>query len=240
MRRLNERLAHAPELLDEPTHEPAELAHSLRQVAQVNRWLGGRRAVLHALRDLLHGGSPHAILDVGTGSADIPLAIERWARSRDLDVHITATDLHPQMRAIAAANTAHATRIDIAAADALELPYADDSFDIVLLSLTLHHFEPAAQIRVLREASRVARRAIVVNELERCWPNYVGALLLSWSLWRSNRLTRHDGPLSVLRSFRTHELRRLATGAGLRIESLRRAFFYRIVLIADTSAHHHA
>jgi SAM-dependent methyltransferase len=155
-------------------------------------------------------------------------------------VHITATDLHPQMRAIAAANTAHATRIDIAAADALELPYADDSFDIVLLSLTLHHFEPAAQIRVLREASRVARRAIVVNELERCWPNYVGALLLSWSLWRSNRLTRHDGPLSVLRSFRTHELRRLATGAGLRIESLRRAFFYRIVLIADTSAHHHA
>lgn len=229
---MRRRLEHAPELLDEPYHDRAELEHSLDQVAEVNRLLGGTRAVLRTLDEIGPRTGDLSILDIGTGSADIPIAIERWARERSRTVHITATDLHPQMIEIAADRARNIPSIRVEPANALDLPYDAGAFDIVLLSLTLHHFERNDQMRALRNAARVARRAVLVNELERCVPNYVGARLLAATRWRGNRLTRHDGPLSVLRAFRVAELRELAEGAGLKVEDIRRRFFHRIVMVA--------
>jgi ubiquinone/menaquinone biosynthesis C-methylase UbiE len=233
------RLEHALELLDAPRHDPAELEQSLDQVAEVNQLLGGRRAVLRALAPLLGGSATTSILDLGTGSADIPLAVARSARRHGVAVEILATDLHPQMRAIARTRTQAVPEIRIGAADALALPFANDAFDVVLLSLTLHHFEADDQVTALREAARVARRAVIVNELERCRINYVGARLLAATRWRANRLTRHDGPLSVLRAFTRAELADLARSAGLDRVRVSRHFFYRLVLVADTSGPAH-
>jgi SAM-dependent methyltransferase len=234
---LTRRLEHAPELLDEPAHAPGELEQSLAQVAEVNRMLGGTRAVLRALRPFAAPGSELRVLDIGTGSADIPVAIARWASRRKAAVRIVATDVHPQMRRIAAAVTAPFARvISVEDADALALPYADDDFDVAILSLTLHHFDGDDPITVLREAARVARRAVIINELERCRANWYGARLLARTRWRGNRLTRHDGPLSVRRAFTPDELHALARRAGLRVTSLDRRFFYRLVLVADTRA----
>ncbi|MGH7447214.1 MAG: methyltransferase domain-containing protein, partial [Longimicrobiales bacterium] len=168
------RAEHAPELLDRPHHDRAELEQSLDQLAEVNRLLGGHRAVLRTLAAIAPASPSWSILDIGTGSADIPIAIDRWARRRRLDVRITATDIHPQIREIAAARTREQPAIRIEEADALDLRYGHDHFDFVLLSLTLHHFERYDQIRAVREAARVARHAIIVNELERCTPNYIG------------------------------------------------------------------
>lgn len=226
------RREHSTELLDAPCHDRAELEQSLDQVAEVNRLLGGTRAVLRTLDAIAGARADLRILDVATGSADIPLAIAEWARKRDMNLRITATDLHPQMRAIAAERTRGCADIHVESADALDLPYPDASFDVVLLSLALHHFEPDDQLRALREAARVARDRIVVNELERCLPNYLGARLLAVTRWRANRLTRHDGPLSVLRAFTGTELRSITVRAGLRVLSLRRHFFHRLVLVA--------
>src|SRR5690606_13028054 len=94
-----------------------------------------------------------------------------------------------------------------------------------------------APVRVLRELGRVAR-AVVINDLERNWQNHVGAQVLARTLWARNPLTRHDGPLSVLRSFTAAELASLAHGAGLQDVRVRRYFFYRLVMTArsDTPA----
>ncbi|HEU4798026.1 MAG TPA: nucleotide-binding protein, partial [bacterium] len=67
---------------------------------------------------------------------------------------------------------------------------------------------------VLREIARVAREAFVVNDLVRSWAAYAGAWLDSRMLGRG-RLVKHDGPLSVLRSFTIPELREMAGLAGL-------------------------
>jgi ubiquinone/menaquinone biosynthesis C-methylase UbiE len=229
------RLANAVELLDAGHHDVAELEESLDQVAEVNRLLGGQRAAWHGLAPLLDTHVVTSVLDIGTGSADIPLDLDRRARHKGVRLSVVATDIHPQMRAIARRRVADRAAISIGAADALALPYSDRSFDVVLLSLTLHHFEGADQLRALREAGRVARRAVIVNELERCRANYYGARFLAATRWRRNRLTRHDGPLSVLRAFTTAELRELAAAAGLRIERLERRFFYRLLLVLDRS-----
>lgn len=225
------RTEHAPELLDEPEHDVTELARSLDHVAQVNRWLGGSRALLKHLAPFLADASTTSILDVGTGSADVPRRIVDWARKHGRSVHVRATDVHPQMQALAAERCARYPEITVERADALGLPYEDKSFDVTLLSLTLHHFDGAAQARVLTEAKRVARRAVIVNELLRSPLNYAGARLLAATWWRRNRLTRHDGPLSVLRAFEPEELIALAREAGLKPQ-LHREFFQRIVLVA--------
>ena len=228
---MRHRLEHATERLDAPHHDRAVLEESLDQVAEINRLLGGTRAVLRTLDRLPLPARSVDILDIGTGSADIPIAIDAWARRRSRTVRITATDLHPQMREIAAERTAAIPSISVAAANALHLPYVDDSFDVVLLSLTLHHFERDDQIRGLREAARVARRAVIVNELERSLPNYIGARILARTRWRRNQLTRHDGPLSVLRAFTRHELHDIATVAGLDVRWVRRHFFFRLIMV---------
>ena len=226
------RLQHAEELLDAPRHDMAELTESLGHVASVNRWLGGVSAALKYIKPLFReDGSAIRILDIATGSADIPVAIARYARKRGAAAEIIATDVHPQMLAAARLRCHAFSEISIQQADALALPYKDASFDAVLLSLALHHFEGADQLRVLREMARVSRNIIVVNDLARTRLNYLGSRLLQMTAWRHNRLTSHDGPLSVLRSFTVRELQDLAARAGLH-GKVRRHFFQRIVLVA--------
>ncbi len=223
------RVTHAQELLDQRQPDLDLLEQSLAHVAQVNRWLGGDRSVLSALQQG-NSQTPLELLDVGTGSAALPRRIVRWARRSNRPIAVRATDIHPQTLELARHACRDYPEIVVEAADALRLPYANRAFTHALLTLTLHHFEDTEQVTVLRELVRVSRLAAVVSDLERGWPNYVGARLLAATWWRRNPITRHDGPLSVLRAFRPEELRTLARAAGLRAE-VRRTFFYRLVLV---------
>jgi len=228
------RIAQAEELLDQPGHEPGELARSLEHVAQVNRFLGGNRSVLRAVRRAIPDGG--TVLDVGTGSADLPRALVRWSRRAGVPMRVAATDVHPQTLAIARAACASYKEITVEPADALALPYANGQFDVALLCLTLHHFSDAEQRTVLGELARVARKAIIVSELERGWMNYLGARLLAATWWRRNAITRHDGPLSVLRAFTATELARIASNAGFHAFTVRRHFFFRLILQIDVDS----
>jgi ubiquinone/menaquinone biosynthesis C-methylase UbiE len=225
-----QRLRGVEERLDEAEHDPRILRQSLSQIDAVNRFLGGRTSLLHHLDQMLPRGAHSRILDVGTGSGDMPRVIARWARTHDRNVSVVASDTHPQMLDIARERSAEYPGIMFQEADALNLPFADGSFDCALLSLTLHHFEDDQQIRVLREMQRVSSRGIIVSELERNWPNYAGAKLLAGTVWRTNRLTRHDGPISVLRAFTRAELQAIAERAGLPAPRVFRHFFFRLVL----------
>ncbi len=226
---MKQRRTGAAEYLDEQGHDEAVLAHSMRQVADVNRYLGGTRATVRAVEDLLPADGTATVLDVGCGAGDITAALANRVQRRD--VRITAIDLHPQILALARERLRALNHVCLARSDALALPFADRSFDVAMMSLTLHHFEDDAPVAVLRELGRVAS-AVVINDLERNWQNRAGAHLLAHTLWARNRLTRHDGPLSVDRSFTAAELSALAHSAGLRDVRVRRRYFYRLVLTA--------
>ncbi|MBX6362491.1 MAG: methyltransferase domain-containing protein [Gemmatimonadetes bacterium] len=229
------RVLHAEERLDEPRHDAATLERSLAHVAAVNRWLGGWRALRGHLGALLPATRPARVLDIGTGSADGPAMLARWARSTGRALHIVATDVHPQMLEVARRRTGAFPEIRVQAADALALPFPDRSFDAALLTLTLHHLEGDDQLRVLREMARVATW-VVVGELDRSWLNYIGAKLLAWTLWRRNPITRHDGPLSVLRAYTAAELLELARAAGLVRPRVSHHPFQRLVLVGGGAA----
>lgn len=207
------------ELMDRPDADPVELARSLADLRSVNRWLGGRRVVLRHLSRLLppEPGREYSLLDVATGSADIPLAVLAWARRTGRRVRITATDVHPATLEEARRRARPHPEIAVEAADALRLPYPDGAFDVSLLCTALHHFdEEGDAAAVLRELARVSRRGVVVSDLRRTRLAFLGARLLAATVWRSHPITRHDGPLSVRRAFTVAELRGLAERAGLR------------------------
>jgi ubiquinone/menaquinone biosynthesis C-methylase UbiE len=224
------RLEHAAERLDAPQHDANELAESLAQVAGVNRWLGGARSFLHHLERAMPVRGPLTLLDVGTGSGDLPRAAVRWARTNGRTLRVLATDAHPQMLELARKRSGEFPEIGFARVDARRLPFQNGSFDCVMMSLTLHHFEGDDTVAVLRELKRVSRTAVIVSELERNWPNYLGARVLSATIWRGNRLTRHDGPVSVLRAFTRAELLALGRAAGLPSPRVWRHFFFRLIL----------
>jgi len=115
--------------------------------------------------------------------------------------------------------------------DALDLPFRDASVHASISTLTLHHFPEDQAVRLLEEMRRVARHRVVVNDLERHRLNHLSARLLAATLWRGNRLTRHDGPLSVLRSFTADELLALGRRAGLRNPVVHRHVPWRLVLV---------
>lgn len=233
---LRHRLAGAEERMDAPGADRRDLAASLDHIGAVNRWLGGTRSVLKHLPSLLPpAGRSTRVLEVGTGNGNIARAIGRWAARNGRRVRIAAVDNHPDTLEIARDRSVEQPEIRLLLADARRLPFADGSFDAGCIALTLHHFEGPEQSRVLAELSRVCRGNVLVAELERSWRNYLGALALAGTVWARNPLTRHDGPLSVRRSFRAPELLELGRAAGLRSPRVRRHFFGRLVLIAGGS-----
>lgn len=224
------------EQMDAPDVDPAQLERSLNDLRSVNRWLGGTRVLLRHLAPMLrrHGAAVATILDVATGSADIPLEIARWALRRGVRVRITATDLHPATLAAARRNTAECEEIRVEAADALDLPYRDGAFDFVICSTALHHFDARADaLQVLREMHRVALRGVVVNDLARSRAALLGARLLAVTAWRHHPITAHDGPLSVRRAYTPAELRDLARDAGLAGARVFSHFPFRVALVLD-------
>lgn len=209
-----------------------ELVENLRDIRRANRWFGGTGAVLRAVMPVLRASAgrnePVRILDVATGSADIPLAIADRAAREGWKVEIVATDIAPDVLAVARAAERPGT-ISIENADALALPYEDGAFDIVTLSLALHHFEPDDGLRVLEEMRRVGRRSLIVNDLERSRMGLAGAWLFSRALTR-NGMTRHDAPLSVRRAYTPAEAAAIARAAGWRETNVRRVIPFRYVL----------
>jgi ubiquinone/menaquinone biosynthesis C-methylase UbiE len=213
------RLSGAVELLDGPLDDRPALVGNLRDLARFNRRLGGIRLTTSAVDALAPGSAPLAVLDVGTGGADIPLALIERGRAEGRLVRVTGIDNRPEVLAAAAVADPRITgtgELALHVGDGLALPYPDDAFDIVHASLLVHHLEPAAARALLAEMARVARVGVVLNDLVRGRRFLLGAWLLTRLL--RNRFTRSDAPLSVRRAYTVSELTALLATAGLRVE----------------------
>jgi SAM-dependent methyltransferase len=220
----------ARELMDDPIESLAELEANLADIEFANRIFGGVAPVMREVRRC--GGG--TLLDVCCGSADVPLAIVRDARRRGAQIAVTLLDRSVQMLTVARARARGVPDVSFSAGDATALPFADAAFDVVTCNLALHHFEPESARALLRELRRVARVMPVVCDLRRSRTAYAAAL--AWShIFSRNRLTRHDAPLSVRRSYTPREARMLAIAAGWPAPRVRPEAFFRMT-IADTSS----
>jgi len=163
-----------------------------------------------------------SLLDVGTGTGDIPSRLVREAARRGVRLRVLGLDDHPELVA--------ATRewpIEAVTANALALPFADRSIDIVCCSQVLHHFEQRDALQLLREMHRVARRCVIVADLRRSWLAAAALWLISFPLG-FHPVSRHDGVVSIFRGFTGAELRTLVREAVGEDAKVRRRFLFRV------------
>jgi ubiquinone/menaquinone biosynthesis C-methylase UbiE len=215
-----DRLSGAEELLDGPLDDRGALVGNLRDLARINRRFGGARLTTAAVESLAPGRAPITVLDVGTGGADIPLALIDHGRATGRLLTVTGIDHRPEVLEAAAVAQPRVTatgELALHVGDGRALPYPDGAFDVAHASLLLHHLEPDAVRALLGEMARVGRLGVVVNDVVRNRRGLVGAWLFSHLLTR-NRFTRYDAPTSVRRAYTVAELTALLATAGLRVE----------------------
>ena len=216
------------ELMDADDLAPEVYTAVMHDLARVNTLTLARRPTLRfidrvALRyDVI--GVPLRILDVGYGDGDMLRAIAKWAVRAGLAVTLVGIDLNPRSAA-AARQTAGAIAIDYRTGDYTAL--AGEQWDVILSSLVAHHMTHVQLIGFLRFMEAEARAGWFVNDLHRHGFAYRGFPLLA-RLTRWHPIVRHDGQLSIARSYRPREWVPILKEAGITGATVSRAFPFRL------------
>jgi ubiquinone/menaquinone biosynthesis C-methylase UbiE len=203
----------ATELMDDLSRPVAEFDQAYRELASINRKLGGIRAI----ERFLPRKQGLTVLDVAAGGCDIGDAL---AETRSCKV--ISLDLNPM-------GLRHSRHTRSVVGDGTLLPFADGAFDAVICSLSFHHLTDTECEQVLREMWRTSRDCVLVNDLHRHPVAYASIRVLS-QLFSKSDMVKHDGPVSVLRAFRPSELSAIARRAGVPAE-VHRSFPFRLVLM---------
>lgn len=215
-----------PELLDSDAATPAEVQQTLADLRRINRWFGGisttQRMLEQVVARLGKRSSDHGeltMLDVGAGSGDVSLTAARQIRP-PAQIRVTLMDRMP----------AHLPRngTGTVAGDALALPFLDNSFDLVTCSLLIHHLEREQIVQFVNQALRVARVAVLLNDLRR-EPLHLALMYAGYPIF--SRLTLHDGIASVRRAYTPQELTSIlgnTDAAGVEMEN---RYLYRMGII---------
>ncbi len=209
-----------PELLDDDLGTPAEIAASLRDLQRINDWFGGTRTTTKLLRRIAQQGDLRSLtlLEVGAGSGYVPEAARRRLAGQGIEVRATLLDR--------VSSHLPDNGVPAIVADAQQLPFCEDAFDVVSFSLVVHHFEPETLLRVASEALRVARLAVLINDLIRS-RLHLALTYAGFPLFRS-RITRHDAPASVRRAYTLEEMRSILSRTAARRVEFSTHYLYRM------------
>jgi len=203
-----------PELLDEHDAPHDHVERSLRDLRRFNSLYGGASAYRRLLRRV--APPPQSILDIATGTADSIESVSGFRVGVDFKI-----DHLLYMR--------NGSEVHRVVADALRLPFRDNAFDVVTSAHFFHHLTPDENRRMLRDALRIGRRGVIVNDTRRHYIPYLFVRLLGL-LRLVGPITRNDAPASVLRGYTIDEVRAIAKDTGAARFEVVRAWPFRFGL----------
>ena len=222
------------ELMDDADLDAGEYARVLRDLARANRLTLAGRPTLAFLDAVIaqHPArtEPLRILDVGFGDGDMLRRIAKWARRRGVTVDLVGIDLNAKSAAVAKAATPGDMPIVYHTGDYRNL--ANEHWDIILSSLVTHHMSDGERTEFLTFMAKHATLGWMVNDLHRHRLALIGFALLSHiCMWHP--IVRHDGQVSVARSFRPADWHAMLAQTGLtRVAKVDRYFPFRLCVIA--------
>ena len=217
----------ADEMMDADGLDPAIYARVLTDLAKVNTLTMARRPTLGFLDRVLkaHSSGPLKILDVGFGDGDMLRAIQRWGGRRGVKLTLVGIDLNPKSAVIAQAATPVGMAIDYRTGDYAAL--SGEGFDLIVSSIVAHHMSHAELLAFLRFMEAEARVAWLINDLHRHAFAYFGYPLLA-TLMRWHPIVRHDGRLSIARSYRPDEWPPILKAGDIHTARVFREFPFRL------------
>jgi ubiquinone/menaquinone biosynthesis C-methylase UbiE len=231
------------ELLDAGRASRAQIRESLRDLRRINALLGNSKLVVNETIALLEkrGLRRATILDVGTGSADLPLHLLCAARARNMDLEIIALDCKAVHLQIAREYLDREpievkARVLLLGGDAFRLPLENASVDLVASSLFLHHFRAPQIEMLLNEFSRVSKIGWLMNDLVRHYAPLV-FFKMTWPIFAHSHLTRHDGVASFRRGYTVAEMKSHIHRMSLReVSDIQiKPHFFRMMLVGEKS-----
>ncbi len=221
------------ERIDTGDYTPQEYERFLREIRLVNRFAGDSRALRKTLLSEIESEDLQgfSVLDIGAGSGELLREIGKFARRQKRKAGLCGLELNARSAGAILEESKNFAEIKSVQANALKLPFADNSFDYAVSSLFTHHLSDENIVRTLSEMNRVASRKIFVIDLHRHRLAYIFYKIFCAG-FRISPLVREDGSLSILRSFKSNELTEFARKAGLKNISVKRIFPFRLVLEA--------
>ena len=201
------------EWMDDPGHDPVDFGRCLGDLALVNRVTFAARPTLRWLARATRGLDAFSLLDVGYGHGDMLRAIARWSAKRGKWAELSGIDVSPASALAARAATPAGMTIDYRIGDvfACEPEHAPD---FVVSSLFTHHLTDAQVVAFLRWMERFAARGWFVNDLHRHAVAYHGFRAMG-AIARWHKMVRHDGAVSIAKSFRPADWEALLAEAGV-------------------------
>ncbi|MDB5679046.1 methyltransferase domain-containing protein [Sphingomonas bacterium] len=215
----------AEELMDADDLDASTYAAVVGDLAKVNVVTMARRPTLSFVRRALGERKAFKLLDVGFGDGDMLRTIARWAEKRGIEAELVGVDLNPRSELAAKEHTPSGMHIRWITGDYADL--AGQRWDMVISSLVAHHMTHDQLVAFLRFMDRESTLGWLVNDLHRHgfahWGFPILARIFGW-----HRIVRHDGALSIARSYRPAEWPPILAEAGVSDARVYRAFPFRL------------
>ncbi|RYZ54596.1 MAG: methyltransferase domain-containing protein [Sphingobacteriales bacterium] len=219
-----------PELMDGAGVPSAAIRQALKELENVNTYLGGYALILDALDRLQLPDREISIMDLGCGGGDILRSIAAWGVRKKKKLKLIGIDRNPEMTAYARERSAQFPNISYITADVFDDSLLDVQADISMNSLFCHHFDNDSLKLLIVRMQALSNMAVIINDLHRHWLAYHSIRLIT-KYFSKTYLVKYDAPLSVARAFTREEWENILAQTGMQNYTLRWRWAWRWELI---------
>lgn len=217
------------EIMDDFSLQGEELRDALNQIARINRLLGGNKLTLHGLKRLLIKSNTNQIItiaDIGCGNGDMLRMLANFGKKNKLNFKLIGIDANDFTINYAKTLSNEYSNIEYQCVDIFSENFKNIKYDIVLCTLTLHHFTNNKILNIITIFNKNAKVGIIVNDLHRSKLAY-RLFQLICAIFNLNSMSREDGLVSILRGFKKNELEDFSKKLNLKNYSINWKWAFR-------------
>lgn len=206
------------EIMDDFSLHGEELRDALDQIARINQLLGGNKTTLHGIKKLIkhpHKNKTITIADIGCGNGDMLRMLAKFGKKNKLNFKLMGIDANDFTISHAKKLSKEYPNIEYKCVDIFTEDFKSMKYDIILCTLTLHHFSDEQILNIITIFSNNAGTGIIINDLHRTKLAY-RLFELICVVFKLNRMSREDGLISILRGFKKKELEQFSKKLSLK------------------------
>lgn len=225
-----------PELMDNPEVDESELRLALKDIALVNKYLGGNSVTIGAIEKLLRSNpekSVWSITDFGCGDGEVLRQIATHFKNHSQSIRFIGVDINPKSIERAKLKSSVFTNLTFRTENILDVQEDKNNCDIILCTLTMHHFSDGEILLFLRKFIKLASVAIIINDLHRSKIAYRLFQLFS-GIFMKSYIAKYDGRVSIARAFKRENLETYSKKLALVKSTIRWKWAFRYLWVIKT------
>lgn len=233
------RRSNRSEIMDDFELQGSALRKTLKDLENINKWLGGNRVTRNGLKKLLNNsekGKKIKIADIGCGNGAILRNLSRWAAKNNYNLEFTGVDANEHAIQIARELSVSYPDISFLNLNIFSDEFRKMKFDIILCTLTLHHFKNAEILDIVNQFYLQAEKGVIINDLHRSRMAY-HLFQAFCSVFVNNEIARKDGLTSILRGFRKSDIREFSEEIPAKVHSIEWKWAFRYQWIIKKEHH---